>query len=65
MGNVFSRVGGGRMMKITGSRSDDWIYRYFGYRFSQSHSIITLSLFFTLSIQRCTRTGILSSLVVS
>jgi hypothetical protein len=36
--------------KITGSRSDDGIYCRFGYKFSKSHSIITLSLFYTLSV---------------
>jgi hypothetical protein len=44
--------------KIRDSRSDDWIYWHFGYKFSQSHSIITLSLFYTLSVHRCTRTRI-------
>jgi hypothetical protein len=32
--NILSRVGGVRVIKLTGSSSDDWIYWHFGYDLS-------------------------------
>jgi hypothetical protein len=30
---ILSRVGGVSVTKLTGPRSDDWIYQHFGYKF--------------------------------
>jgi hypothetical protein len=38
---ILSRVGGGRLTIITGSRSDDWIYWYCYYNYIQLQPLIT------------------------
>jgi hypothetical protein len=45
-----------RVTIMTGSISDNWIYWHFDYKFSYWHLSTTLSLFYTLSVHRCTHT---------